>query len=258
MIKMSPFNSTRSSVQSPLGNEQTSQAASAPEASTISLPAISLQPRLANATSASISESQGPVTVTGHRFERLSIPWPVRIPIASLSALGAGFILGAAQGTQKAGLRYRAENAHRMPITQTGWFLYQKSKNYHSMLGGIKEGTKFGLTLTGWATFFVVCEEVVDQGRMRIFANRDTGELAPGQRDFCSTVVASMTTAGLYSWRKGMDHFTAARTARMALKYSLIYGILQDGLACISGEYPLYVERILRTATRGSQPPQSA
>lgn len=178
--------------------------------------------------------------VTGYPNERLSIPFLIRVPLLLVSSATVGFSLGAAHGGPIAAYRYRAENAHRLPTTQTGWYLYHKSKNYHSILGGVKEGVKLGGVLCGWATIFVCCEEIVDRSRGRIFARGDD-DIAPGQRDAASTVVAAMSTAGIYSWKRGLDKFTAARTAKIALKYSLLYGLIQDVAASLRGNQPAYI-----------------
>jgi hypothetical protein len=77
--------------------------------------------------------------------------------------------------------------------------------------------------------------------------------LAAGQRDAASTVVAAMSTAGVYSWRRGLDYFTAARTAKMTLKGSLMYGLLQDALATLRGSRPTYVDRIAGIVTGSRQ-----
>ena len=111
------------------------------------------------------------------------------------------------------------------------------------MLGGIKQGVKFGGVCTGWASLFMVTEEIVDQSRGRLFAGGDQ-EFAPGQRDAGSTVVAALSMAGIYSWRRGLDHFAAARTTRIALKYSLVYGVVQDAVATLRKEPPAYVNWI--------------
>lgn len=84
-----------------------------------------------------------------------------------------------------AGMRFRAENSHRFPTSQTGWYLYHKSKNYHVMLGGIKEGIKMGLKVGVWAGSFFVIENYVDGQR--------------GTKDFVSTAVAGLGVAGSFS-----------------------------------------------------------
>jgi len=185
------------------------------------------------------------VGVTGWPNERLSIPLLLRGPILMLASFSCGFSLGAANGGPKASYRFRAENAHRLPTTQTGWFLYHKSKNYHTMLGAAREGARYGSIVTGWATLFMVTEEVIDQSRGRIFA-RGEDDFASGQRDTASTVIASMSMAGIYSWKNGLDRFAAGRTARMALKYSLIYGLVQDLAATMRGNRPAYINWVAR------------
>jgi hypothetical protein len=193
------------------------------------------------------AEIQPLPAITGYANERLSIPFIVRAPLLLTSSFTVGFSLGAAHGGPIAAYRYRAENAHRLPTTQTGWYLYHKSKNYHSIIGGVKEGVKLGGVLCGWATIFMCCEEVVDRSRGRLFAKRDE-DVTNGQRDAASTVVAAMSTAGIYSWKRGLDKFTAARTAKIALKYSLLYGLVQDLAASLRGNKPAYIDWALRKA----------
>lgn len=193
------------------------------------------------------AEVQSLPAITGYANERLSIPFIVRAPLLLTSSFTVGFSLGAAHGGPIAAYRYRAENAHRLPTTQTGWYLYHKSKNYHSIIGGVKEGVRLGGVLCGWATIFMCCEEVVDRSRGRLFAKRDE-DVANGQRDAASTVVAAMSTAGIYSWKRGLDKFTAARTAKIALKYSLLYGLVQDLAASLRGNKPAYIDWALRKA----------
>ena len=55
-------------------------------------------------------------------------------------------------------------------------------------------------------------------------------------------MIAGMTVAGLYGWKKGMDRWTFTKTARVALKWSVIFGLAQDGLAWATGEPPLYIQ----------------
>ena len=123
---------------------------------------------------------------------RLSIPFHFRFPAAAAGAFLTGLSLGLSHGSKSAGLRFRAENSHRFPTTATGWYLYHKSKNYHMMLGGIKEGVKMGAKVASWGGGFFLVEEAVD--RMR------------GKKDFLSTVLAGLSIAGGFSaWRR---HFT--------------------------------------------------
>lgn len=124
---------------------------------------------------------------------RLSIPSVLRIPSATVLGFIGGFGLGLSHGGKMAGLRFRAENSHRFPTTQVGWYLYHKSKNYHIALGGIKEGMKMGGKVSLWAGSFFVVEEVIDQLR--------------GTKDFVSTAVAGLGIAGAFSaWSKSIIH----------------------------------------------------
>ena len=116
---------------------------------------------------------------------RLSIPFYIRFPAATAGAFITGAALGVSHGGKTAGMRFRAANSHRFPTTSTGWYLYHKSKNYHVMLGGIKEGLKMGSKIGFWAGSFFIVEEAVDQWR--------------GTKDFLSTVVAGMTIAAGFS-----------------------------------------------------------
>lgn len=116
---------------------------------------------------------------------RLSLPTPIRISLATASSFALGLGLGLSHGSRTAGLRFRAENSHRLPKTPTGWYLYHKSKNYHMALEGVKEGLKMGLRLSAWVAAFFYIEDCWDEVR--------------GQKDFVNTVMASLSVAGGFS-----------------------------------------------------------
>ncbi|KAJ6131456.1 hypothetical protein N7523_001916, partial [Penicillium sp. IBT 18751x] len=176
---------------------------------------------------------------------RLGIDVEKRIPYATVSAFTTGAVLGYYHGSNKAGLRFRAENAHRFPTTSAGWFQYHKTKNYISVVGGVKDAMKMGSKLGAGALAFCLFEETVD------YARHD-------ERDFLSTVTAGLSFSGIYSLLGKRvlefplyyietnntdtshllarhDVYTAARTAKLGLKLSLVYGLLQDGLESIKG-----------------------
>ena len=121
---------------------------------------------------------------------RLSLPFKIRLSTATAGAFFTGMFLGLSHGSRTASLRFRAENSHRFPYSSTGWYLYHKSKNYHAMFGGVKEGLKLGSKVGFWAGGFFIVEEAVDRAR-------------GGKRDFVSTVVAGLGIAGGFSaWSK--------------------------------------------------------
>lgn len=116
---------------------------------------------------------------------RASLPFGMRLPLATTLSCLAGMGLGLNYGSKTAGFRFRAENAHRLPTSSTGWYLYHKSKNYHMALGGVKEGIKLGAKLSFWTAGFFSIEEVFDRYR--------------GTKDFFNTVIASLAVAGGFS-----------------------------------------------------------
>ncbi len=119
------------------------------------------------------------------RESRLSLPPPVRIPAAALTAFSVGMTLGLSYGSKMAGLRFRAEHAHRLPTTTTGWYLYHKSKNYHLALGGLKEGIKVGSRLAILSTAMFCAENLFDVYR--------------GTKDMFNTTGAALAVAGGFS-----------------------------------------------------------
>lgn len=116
---------------------------------------------------------------------RLSLTTSTRLVLGAVSAGVIGFSLGALHGGQTAQLRFRAEHAHKMPDTTAGWYLYHKSKNYHVMHGGIREGFRMGAKTSFWSLVALGLESTVDQCR--------------GDSDMFSTAVATLTVAGAFS-----------------------------------------------------------
>lgn len=139
------------------------------------------------------SESPAAVAYREHveavkQSSRLSLPFPYRLPLAITTSFMTGTVLGVSKGAQTAGFRFRAENAHRLPQTPTGWYLYHKSKNYNMALGAVREGLKMGVKVSFWATAFLGLEDCLDEFRS-----------GGGHTDFLSTVGASLTIAGAFS-----------------------------------------------------------
>ncbi|KAI1119052.1 hypothetical protein F5Y14DRAFT_119924 [Nemania sp. NC0429] len=158
---------------------------------------------------------------------RLSMPPLVRIPAAAAAAFGIGMTLGLAHGSKMAGLRFRAEHAHRLPTTTTGWYLYHKSKNYHLAFGGLKEGFKAGAKLGLLSTAMFCAENLFDEHR--------------GSQDFINTVMASLAVAGGFSLWNRFSAAETARTAKKGLIFGLVYGGFQDLLSLAKGRPVGYV-----------------
>ncbi|ORY55925.1 uncharacterized protein BCR38DRAFT_461880 [Pseudomassariella vexata] len=166
------------------------------------------------------------------RDSRLSIPPLIRIPAAAVTAFSVGMSLGLAHGSTMAGLRFRAEHAHRLPTSTTGWYLYHKSKNYHLAFGGLKEGLKTGLRLSVLSVAMFCAENLFDVYR--------------GTKDMLNTVGASLAVAGGFSLINRFSPAETARTARKGLKFGLVYGAVQDLLSLAKGRPVGYVEFVRR------------
>lgn len=206
--------------------------------------------------------------------DRLSLPLAARLALAGTVGSFAGLMLGIAKGSQDSGLRFQAENAHRLPATQTGWYLYHKSKNYNMMLGGIVEGMKQAGKYGLWAGCFFVLEEGIDRGRaagVRTWRRVSSGEFArggslskvmedamgdmsasseekqvAGNRDCLSSMLAGLGSAGIFSAWNNFPLPTVARTAKMGAKFGLAFGLVQDALNVMKGKRVGYVEFIKR------------
>ncbi|KAJ5037313.1 uncharacterized protein L3040_007489 [Drepanopeziza brunnea f. sp. 'multigermtubi'] len=157
---------------------------------------------------------------------RMSFPFGIRLTLATSISFAAGLVLGISHGSQMAGYRFRAENAHRLPTTPTGWYLYHKSKNYNMALAGVKEGFWMGGKVSIWTAGFFTIEDMLDRYR--------------GTKDFFNTVVASLSVAGGFSLWNRFPVTTAARTAKTGLAIGVVYGLAQDAMGAARGRYPGY------------------
>lgn len=151
------------------------------------------QPQRRISTSSTMAEapSPAPVQLREQRIEkqkkenRIGLPYGLRLPAASGIAFVVGMGLGVAHGSEVTALRFRAENAHRLPTTPTGWYLYHKSKNYQAAFGGLKEGVRMSAKVSFWTASFFGIEEMFDRYRRT--------------KDFFNTVIASCSVAGAFS-----------------------------------------------------------
>ncbi|KAF2237133.1 hypothetical protein EV356DRAFT_26463 [Viridothelium virens] len=211
-------------------------------------------PPLASTTTADLPTRPTP----NNTHHRLSLPPATRLLLITSLSSTLGLFLGLTHGATLAGLQFRAENAHRLPDTRVGWYLYHKSKNYVAMWGGVKEGVRMAGRVGLWTGLFVVAEEGVDCGRGRMAdalgwrrrsRTRTKGEgegEGGGMRDFLSSVVAGLSTAGAFSLWNRFPMPTAARTARLGLKFGVVYGLMQDAVGIMRGRRVGYVDWIMR------------
>jgi hypothetical protein len=165
------------------------------------------------------------------RQHRLGLPTANRLLLGAAFGSSIGMILGASHGGRREGLRFRAENAHRLPTSQKGWYFYHKSKNYAAMLGGVKEGLRMGLRTGLWVAGFIYLEAAADH-------NRGYG----GQQDVLSTTMAGVVTAALWSAWHRFPAATTVRTGKLGLKIGVGYGLVQDVLGYARGREITYIE----------------
>lgn len=141
--------------------------------------------------------------------QRLNYPFFPRLGLASAIACSTGMLLGTSHGAQTAALRFRAENSHRLPNNERGWYLYHKTKNYYVIVQSAKEGFRMAKKIGIWTAVFFGIEEIVDRGRVgRAYIQRDADGNWKNQRrrkDFISTVTAGMVTSAAFSlWSESM------------------------------------------------------
>lgn len=183
--------------------------------------------------------------------DRLGMSFDRRLVLAAFSSGIAGFTLGASHAGNMASLRFRAENAHRLPKSQPGWYLYHKSKNYYKAKEGVQVGVRKGAWVAAWTSVFLVVEESMDVFRGTWRAGRTLTEMEGideldmkamdksirRNRDFLSSTLAGIVTSGLWSAWHAFPMATAARTIRTGAIVGLAYGLLQDGMMYVRREY---------------------
>ncbi|ESZ90050.1 hypothetical protein SBOR_9564 [Sclerotinia borealis F-4128] len=167
---------------------------------------------------------------------RISIPYSARLPLCTSISFSCGMALGISHGSQSASLRFRAENAHRLPTSPTGWYLYHKSKNYSTSLGGVKEGMKMGGRMAFWTAGLLAIEDMCDRWR--------------GKKDVLNTVVASLSVAGGFSLWNRFPITTAARIAKTGLAFGIGFGLVQDVVGYARGRRLGYVDFITGAGRR--------
>jgi hypothetical protein len=172
------------------------------------------------------------------------MPFDRRLLLTTFLSGLCGFTLGSTSAGRLASLRFRAENAHRLPISQPGWYLYHKSKNYYKWNFGVREGLRKGGMVAAWSSVFFIVEESLDVFRGTWSAGRTMSEMegvdeldiaridrgVGKARDFWSSAGAGLVTGGVWSAWHQFPISTASRTIRMGLVVGLGYGLFQDGV----------------------------
>lgn len=153
--------------------------------------------------------NESPPDFTAYRLDQ---PFYRRMTLAATGAGIVGLFLGVSKGAQTSALRFRAENSHRLPTSERGWYLYHKSKNYNVAMASVKEGSRMAGKLIAWTGLFFTVEDVVDRARVRrAYIERDEEQLGARMRrkkDLLSTVTAGMATSAIFSaWSRCITSF---------------------------------------------------
>ena len=120
-------------------------------------------------------------TDNGDALSAIRIEIPRRYYLLPGAAVLTGVTIGLFRGTRTASLKFLAENAHRTPRTVRGWYLYQKTKNYRVVLGGLKragaDATRLGLTAAAWVAIEEGCSRLGLDDVQEVAAGLGTGTL---------------------------------------------------------------------------------
>lgn len=116
---------------------------------------------------------------------RLYMPTAIRMPFVYVCAFVCGGVIGSSQASKMAGLRFRAEHAHMLPTTTTGWYMYHKSKNYVVARSAVKGFWKMGRKVSLWTVGFLGIEDLYDRSRQT--------------KDALNTTMAALTIGGVFS-----------------------------------------------------------
>ncbi|KAI9728386.1 MAG: hypothetical protein M1828_003786 [Chrysothrix sp. TS-e1954] len=171
---------------------------------------------------------------------RLGLPPRRRLALATGAAFTGGAFLGTIQGVRVAGLRFRAENSHRLPRSEAGWLLYHKAKRKYVFKASMKEARSLGFRVAPCVALFYFFEEAMDERR-----SKRVGHMGENtHQDFLSSTFAGLGVAGAFGlWNR----LTLPLIAKMA-KYGMIggvsYGLIQDALHLSHGRELAYVESI--------------
>ncbi|KAK9242852.1 hypothetical protein V1506DRAFT_546275 [Lipomyces tetrasporus] len=177
--------------------------------------------------------------LTKHFFEeavdpkyRLGTHPSVRLPFLVMATGIVTFPLGLFRGSKVGGLKFLAENSHRLPGTVQGWYFYHKQKNYVILKDGMIESFKFGMRSITFVSGMFGVEALLDWAR--------------GQVDFLNTVAGASAVGFVYAARqRNLPRSQIKSTVKTGARLGLVYGLLQDGLRAAEGEL-WYVNLIKR------------
>ncbi|KAL1918898.1 uncharacterized protein VTP21DRAFT_2279 [Calcarisporiella thermophila] len=138
-------------------------------------------------------------------------PTPRVYTVTFLGALW-GLSTGGYVGGRQSALQFLAENAHRLPRTIDGWYLYHKRKNYKVLWGGLKMGLRHAKRNAILCAGFEVAEAALDRWR--------------DEADALNSIVAGAGTGFAFS----LINKFSKQGSKHAVVLGAILGLLTGGL----------------------------
>ncbi|KAJ3330749.1 hypothetical protein HDU93_010106 [Gonapodya sp. JEL0774] len=153
-----------------------------------------------------------------------------------------GSFLGGFLGARARRLQFLAENAHRLPRTPRGWFMYHRERNYQVAKRAGIVGVSYG------AKVAVVCG---------VFAGVETAiDVARDNEDWISGGLSGLLTGALFASAARLPKTSTLRFLGLSTATGVTVGVSQDLYRYYEGEsakYPKPFERTWRKAPDLSQ-----
>lgn len=127
-----------------------------------------------------------------------------------------GVATGGKKAYQETGLRFLAENSHRLPKTKGNWYFYHKRKSYVCMKEAMNAAAKSGPKYSLIATSYFGLEAFFDYARGRI--------------DFLNTVAATVIAGGSYAKYHNLSKFATIKMVKNGFVLGMVNGVIQDVL----------------------------
>lgn len=163
---------------------------------------------------------------------RLSRTAGERLVFYFTTACSAFGVVGFLRARRLASHQFLAENSHRLPTSDAGWYLYHRAKNYRTAWKGIKGGARYGLLGGVTAYLYGFIEDFWDQ------------DVRSGRVDAMGSFVAGTVTAAFFAMWKGLGPRTSRQYFRVGMGLGLVSGVLQDSVRWTRGATPWYIEEL--------------
>lgn len=148
------------------------------------------------------------------KLKRLRLDPLDRLVTMGIVGSGVGAVCGGYLGGQLAGRQYLAERAHRLPTTVSGWYFYQKWKNYRVALGGMRGALRYGGRMGGCVLAYSAAEAALDQ--------------MAGRTQMLSSMAAGLVTAVGVSVIYRLPRSSVKRACMAGMGVGLVAGAMQD------------------------------